>query len=107
MFDTLDRYARKLSSRSAGSSAGRARERVRAAGVDARLADVNFANLVLTLTRRAPNPGSLEALAVASGIDAMTYESLSGGWARRRGLEPGRYRGTASAAGRSHAAPSC
>jgi hypothetical protein len=78
MFDTLDRYARKLSRRSAGSSARRARERLRAAGADARLADVNFANLVLTLTGRAPNPGSLEALAVANGIDAMTRESLSG-----------------------------
>jgi hypothetical protein len=78
MLDTLDRYARKLSRRSAGSSARRARERLRAAGVDARLADVNFINLALTLTGRSPNPGGLDTLAVATGIDAMTRESLSG-----------------------------
>jgi hypothetical protein len=78
MFDTLDRYARKLSRRSAGSSAMRARERLRTAGAGARLADVNFLNLVLTLTGRVPNPRGLETLAVAMGIDAMTRESLSG-----------------------------
>jgi hypothetical protein len=78
MLDTLDRYARKLSRRSAGSSAVRARQRLRAAGADARLADVNSISLVLTLTGRVPNAGGLETLAVATGIDAMTRESLAG-----------------------------
>lgn len=78
MFDSLDRYARKLARRSAGSSTKRARERLRAAGTDATPADVNFINLALMLTGRAPNPGSLETLAVATGIDAMTRESMSG-----------------------------
>jgi hypothetical protein len=77
-FDTLDRYARKLSRRSAGSSAKRARARLRAAGGRTRLADVNYISLVLTLTGRVPNPGGLEKLAVAMGMDAMTRESLAG-----------------------------
>ena len=78
MFDTLDRYARKLSRRSAGSSAARARERLRAAGSGARLADINFANLALVMTGHAPTSESLEALAVATGMDAMTRECLAG-----------------------------
>ena len=78
IFDTLDHYARKLSRRSAGSSAKRARERLRAAGSGARLADINFANLALVVTGHAPTSESLEALAIATGMDAMTRESLAG-----------------------------
>ncbi len=78
IFDALDRYARTLSRRSAGSTAERTRKRLRAAGADARLADVNFINLVVTLTGHVPNPGDLETLAVATGIHATTRESLSG-----------------------------
>jgi hypothetical protein len=77
-FDAMDRLARKLARRSAGSGAGRARARLRASGVKASLADVMFATLVAALTGEPPDDGSIERMAVATGLDAMTRESLSG-----------------------------
>ena len=74
----LDRFARKLARRSAGSGAARARQRLRARGVNVSLADVNYAALVAAFTGEPPTRESIERAAVATGIDAMTRETLAG-----------------------------
>ena len=76
--DVLDRFARKLARRSAGSGAARARQRLRARGVNVSLADVNYAALVAAFTGEPPTRESIERAAVATGIDAMTRETLAG-----------------------------
>jgi len=74
----LDRFARKLARRSAGSGAARARERLRARGVKTSLADVNYAALAAAFTGEPPTRESIERVAVATGTDAMTRETLAG-----------------------------
>ncbi len=76
-FDVLDRFARKLARRSAGSGAARARERLRARGVNVSLADVNYAALAAAFTGEPPTRESVERVAVATGIDAMIRETLA------------------------------
>lgn len=77
LYDALDGLARRLARRGAGSAAARSRQRLQAAGLGDQLADVNYAALVAVTTGEVSSPGSLERLAVASGLDAMTRESLS------------------------------
>src|SRR5262249_46117399 len=78
MFDALDRYARRMARRSAGSSAERVRQWLRATGAEARLSDVNFLNLSLALTGRVSRASGFKTLVIVLGLDAMTRESLSG-----------------------------
>lgn len=76
-FDAMDRLARKLARRSAGSGANRARARLRASNTQTSLADVMFAMLVVATTGEPPDDGSIERMAIATGLDAMTHESLT------------------------------
>lgn len=75
-FDAMDRLARKMARRSTGSGAGRARSRLRASDTRASLADVTFSMVVVATTGEPPDDGSIERMAIATGLDAMTRESL-------------------------------